>query len=316
MKSILVTGGCGFIGSAFVNKLLASKSCKVYNIDCLNYCSTKNNIDNNDDPLYTFIYGDITNKDLVSNILQTYKIDILVHFAAQSHVDTSFSNPLSYTKDNIYGTHVLLECCKDYKALELFLHISTDEVYGDIGTDKKNENSVLCPTNPYAATKASAELIVKSYFHSFNMPIVIVRSNNVYGPKQFNEKVIPKFITSLLNNKAITIHGSGENKRSFIYVDDAVNAIDLVMNKGASGEVYNIGSEEEISVIQLAALLQQNMHLSGKLEYVTDRPYNDKRYFICDKKLRSLGWEQHVDFSTGLTKTIDWYKQFGVTHWS
>jgi dTDP-glucose 4,6-dehydratase len=317
IKNVLVTGGCGFIGSAFVNKLLETKTYRVYNLDCLNYCSSLNNIEEPSNSMYKFIYGSITNKDLVANILNTYEIDTIVHFAAQSHVDTSFSNPLAYTTDNVFGTHVLLECCKDYGKISLFVHISTDEVYGDIGDTKKNETSVLCPTNPYSATKAAAELLVKSYYHSFKIPVIITRSNNVYGPKQYIEKVIPRFITQLMNKQALTIHGSGMNKRSFVYIDDAVDAIYLIMEKGTLGEIYNIGSDDEVSVLELAHNLISKMSNAdaSSLVYEEDRPYNDKRYFICDKKLRVLGWKPTVDFNRGLVKTIEWYTEHGYTHW-
>lgn len=317
MKNVLVTGGCGFIGSNFVNALLETKKYKVYNLDCLNYCSSKKNIDNPENPYYKFILGNITNKDLVRNVMTTYGIDIVVHFAAQSHVDTSFSNPLSYTNDNIYGTHVILECCKDYGNLDLFLHISTDEVYGDFGDDKKTETAVLCPTNPYSATKAAAELLVKSYYYSFGIPIIITRSNNVYGPRQYIEKVIPKFINQLLNNESLTIHGCGSSQRSFVYVDDVVEAIQLIMTEGKRGEVYNIGSDDEMSVMELANYISSKMIKRGPipLRYETDRPYNDKRYFICDKKLRKLGWNPKTSFSSGLDKTIEWYTQNVGNHW-
>jgi dTDP-glucose 4,6-dehydratase len=317
IKNVLVTGGCGFIGSSFVNKLIKTNQYNVYNLDCLNYCSSLNNIEEASNPMYKFINGNITNKDLVTNILNTCKIDIIVHFAAQSHVDTSFSNPLAYTVDNVFGTHVLLECAKDYGKISLFVHISTDEVYGDIGDTKKNETSVLCPTNPYSATKAAAELLVKSYYHSFKIPVIITRSNNVYGPKQYIEKVIPRFITQLMNNQALTIHGSGINKRSFVYIDDVVDAIQLIMENGKLGDIYNIGSDDELSVLDLAHNLITKMSSveASSLIYEEDRPYNDKRYFICDKKLRDLGWKQTVDFDSGLNKTIEWYKKYGHNHW-
>jgi dTDP-glucose 4,6-dehydratase len=319
ITNILVTGGCGFIGSAFVNALMSTQKYRVYNLDCLNSCSSQKNISNPDDPFYKFILGNITNKDLVRNVLSTYAIDVVVHFAAQSHVDTSFSNPLAYTTDNIVGTHVLLECCKDYGKISLFLHISTDEVYGDFGDDKKDETSVLCPTNPYSATKASAELLVKSYYYSFGIPIIITRSNNVYGPRQYFEKVIPKFIMQLQNNQSMSIHGSGGSKRSFVYVDDVVEAIQMIMTRGHVGEIYNIGSEDEISVIDLAESISSRMLKSCgpvPIRYEEDRPYNDKRYYICDKKLRELGWNQKTKFEDGLDMTIAWYKEFAEKHWS
>jgi dTDP-glucose 4,6-dehydratase len=318
MKNILVTGGCGFIGSGFVNHFLKKfPNLHIFNIDTLNYCSSTNNILHSNN--YTFIHGNITNSELITTILNTHKIDTIVHFAAQSHVDNSFTNPLSYTYDNILGTHVLLECSRVYGKLEKFIHVSTDEVYGDIGDSKKNENSILCPTNPYAATKASAELIVKSYYHSFKMPIIITRSNNVFGPRQYPEKVIPKFIYKAFNHDPFTIQGNGNNIRSYIYIDDVVNAIMTILSFGKIGEIYNIGSHDDLSVLELATIIHNKINPTAKfkIEYTEDRPYNDKRYFICDKKLRDLGWEQTTPFHDGLSKTIDWYKSIKPTvYWN
>lgn len=317
MKNLLITGGCGFIGSGFINYILKKfPNLHVFNIDCLNYCSSTNNIISSDN--YTFIHGNITNSELITSILNTHNIDTIVHFAAQSHVDNSFSNPIAYTHDNILGTHILLECSRVYGKLEKFIHISTDEVYGDIGNSKKNENSVLCPTNPYAATKASAELIVKSYYHSFNMPIIITRSNNVFGPRQFPEKVIPKFIYKSLHKQPFTIQGDGNNIRSYIFIDDVVNAIMTILSFGKIGEIYNIGSYDEMSVLDVAFKIHNKLNPDTKfeIEYMNDRPYNDKRYFICDQKLRELGWSQTISFNDGLQKTINWYKHIDPsTYW-
>lgn len=318
MKSVLVTGGCGFIGSNFLNYMVKTyPETHFYNLDSMNYCSNINNVYVKDSPNYTFIKGNIQNAELIDFILYTHQIDTVVHFAAQSHVDYSFDNSVQYTMDNILGTHILLECCKNYKGVTRFIHISTDEVYGesdytDDESAKKTEKSVMCPTNPYAATKAGAELIARSYFYSYNFPVIITRGNNVYGPNQYIDKVIPKFTVSLLNNNKCTIHGNGSNQRAYIFVDDVVSAVECVLIDGEIGEIYNIGSQDELSVLELAEKLIDKIHGSNfeeRVEFIKDRPYNDKRYYVCDEKLKKLGWTQKVDINSGLNKTIDWYKQ-------
>lgn len=308
MKHVLVTGGCGFIGSAFVDALLREPGIVVVNLDCLDTCATTLNVTLRDSDRYTFVHGLIQDAQLVDELLVKYCIDTVVHFAAQSHVDTSFSKPLAYTHDNVYGTHVLLECVRRYGKLDRFVHISTDEVYGDSDNESKTENSVMCPTNPYAATKAAAELLVKSYHHSFGLPVIVTRSNNVFGPRQYPEKVIPKFIMQIMRNESITVHGNGSNLRSWVYIDDAVSAIKHIAHNGRVGDTYNIGSTYEVSVLELAHRITTAM---GKhdvpIAFVKDRPYNDKRYFVCDAKLRNLGWTQRWSFEQGLEKTIEWY---------
>ena len=230
---ILVTGGCGFIGSHFINYYLKQHdNVEIINLDCLNYCASTHNVDHH--PHYTFIKGDITNKEVVMSLLQHYHVDMIVHFAAQSHVDTSFDDSLQYTMDNVYGTHVLLQCSKEYGQLEKFIHFSTDEVYGEVDLNHPGcqEVSLLKPTNPYAATKAAAELICQSYYHSFKLPLVIVRCNNVYGLNQYHEKLIPKFIDLLKTNQKVTIHGRGETRRNFIWVDDVSTAVEKIISDG------------------------------------------------------------------------------------
>jgi dTDP-glucose 4,6-dehydratase len=287
------------------------------NLDCLNYCSSQKNVTVAGATNYVFVQGKIQDKDLVSHLLRSYKIDTIVHFAAQSHVDGSFENSLDYTYDNILGTHILLECARLYGKLDRFVHISTDEVYGESsmaeGETQKTEASMLCPTNPYAATKAGAELIAMAYCHSYKMPIVITRGNNVYGPRQYYEKVVPRFIHLLSNSQKCTIHGTGDSLRAFIHVDDVVRAVDTVMHKGVVGEVYNIGSPEEISVIDVARRLvgiiqPPNTPLTDWVENVADRKYNDRRYYISDSKLRALGWEPTISFDAGLRATVEWYQ--------
>ena len=320
-KNILVTGGCGFIGSNFINEIFKNNSNKhIINIDCLNYCADQKNVDyeNTYNNKYKFIKGNICSMDLIKFILKEYQIDTIVHFAAQSHVDNSFSNSLQYTQDNIVGTHTLLEASRLYGKITRFIHVSTDEVYGESNLkedeEKKTEYSILTPTNPYAATKAGAEMIAMSYNHSYGMPIIVSRGNNVYGPRQYPEKLIPKFIKLLKEGQKLTIHGNGINKRSFLYVSDVAEAFIKILEKGKVGEIYNIGSEDEneFSVMEVTKMIVSNIKETDKIdnyiEFVKDRDFNDKRYYIDNKKLKELGWKQKVKFKEGLIKTIDWYK--------
>ncbi len=334
--NILITGGCGFIGSNFINHLYdklyqnhletsnlhqLKPNFHIYNIDALYYCASTENIrkDIQNSGNYTFIKGNISSYDLISHILNQYKIDTIIHFAAQSHVDNSFENSLQYTQDNILGTHTLLEATRKYikngNNFKRFIHISTDEVYGESmlhdEEDKKNEQSILCPTNPYAATKAGAELLAKSYYFSYKMPIIITRSNNVYGPNQYHEKLIPRFIKLLKENEKVTIQGNGTNVRSFLHVNDVSNAILLILEKGMIGEIYNIGGddEDEYTVLQVAQLLIKMIknvyEVNDYIKYVDDRPFNDKRYYISNDKVKKLGWKKSVDFINGLKELVN-----------
>ena len=308
--NILVTGGCGFIGSNFINHyLIKNEDDKIYNIDCLYYCSSEKNV--NPNPRYKFIKGDITSKDLVSHILEEYAIDIIIHFAAQSHVDNSFESSLQYTRDNVLGTHTLLQAAKEYGRLTRFIHFSTDEVYGEVDRDHPGctEYALLNPTNPYAATKAAAEFIVRSYFHSFKLPTIIVRCNNVYGPNQYPEKLIPKFIKLLKEGQKMTIHGKGETRRNFIWTEDVNTALDAILTRGVVNEIYNIGTTQEFSVMEVAKLLVELLTVDKVLEnhcvYVEDRPFNDSRYAVDTSALAALGWnEVHTDFITNIKHLI------------
>jgi dTDP-glucose 4,6-dehydratase len=295
--NILVTGGCGFIGSNFINYILKKdESIKIFNIDCLNYCADKRNVQEHSN--YKFIQGNITSKDLVLHILNEYSIDAIIHFAAQSHVDNSFDNSLQYTTDNVMGTHVLLQASKEYGKIKKFLHFSTDEVYGEVDLEHPgcHEKSLLNPTNPYAATKAAAEFLVRSYYHSFKLPVVIVRCNNVYGPNQYPEKLIPKFIKLLREGKKLTVHGNGSTRRNFIWAEDVAIATELIFHSGELNEVYNIGTKQEYSVMDVARLLVEKMtddkEINNHAIFVEDRPFNDFRYSVDTTLLKSLGWEE------------------------
>lgn len=311
MKKILVTGGCGFIGSHFINWMLERyDDIRIVNVDCLNPCASITNVRLHRH--YTFIKGNITSYEFMRFVLEHFEIDTIVHFAAQSHVDGSFDSSLQYTQDNIVGTHVLLQASKDYGRLEKFLHFSTDEVYGEVDADHPgcNEKSLLNPTNPYAATKAAAEFLVRSYQHSFQFPSVIVRCNNVYGPRQYPEKLIPRFIELLSEGSNVTIHGDGSSRRNFIWVDDVCSAVDVLLRKGILHEIYNIGTSNEYSVLDVTKLLVQliygqDANPNEYMEFVSDRPFNDKRYAINSDKLRALGWkEEQVDFRERLAYLV------------
>ena len=309
--NILVTGGCGFIGSNFINYMLKKHNdCKIYNIDCLNYCANEKNIIEH--PNYKLIKGNITSKDLVLHILNEYAIDAIIHFAAQSHVDNSFDNSLQYTTDNVMGTHVLLQTAKEYGKIKRFLHFSTDEVYGEVDLEHPgcHEKSLLNPTNPYAATKAAAEFLVRSYYHSFKLPVVIVRCNNVYGPNQYPEKLIPKFIKLLREGKKLTVHGNGSTRRNFIWAEDVSSATELIFHNGALNEVYNIGTKQEYSVMDVATILIERMtedkNIDNHITFVEDRPFNDFRYSVDTTLLKSLGWEEkHTNFIENIESLIN-----------
>ena len=314
---LLVTGCCGFIGSNFVNYYFNENSdVEIINLDAMYYCASQDNIKENirKSKRYHLVKGNLCSFDLISNILEIYNIDTVIHFAAQSHVQNSFDNALQYTLDNVVGTHTLLEACRKYGKIQKFIHISTDEVYGESmlseNEEKKNEDSVLCPTNPYAATKAAAELIAKSYYHSFKMPIIITRGNNVYGPNQYPEKLIPRFIQQLLKGDQVTIQGDGSNVRAFLHVNDVCSALKLILEKGQLGEIYNIGSDDhhEYTVTQIANILIEKITKTKDYEkwisHIEDRPFNDKRYYISNQKVKDLGWTILTDFDNGIDGVI------------
>jgi 3,5-epimerase/4-reductase len=315
-RNLLITGGCGFIGSNFINYIFPFEKYNIINLDAMYYCANENNVlsEIRKSPYYHFIKGNINDKDLVSKILRDFDIKYVIHFAAQSHVDNSFSVPLQYTFDNIQGTHTLLEEVRLYNKVDRFIHVSTDEVYGEsmLEADEshKTEQSVLCPTNPYAASKAGAELIAQSYNHSFKMPIIITRGNNVYGPNQYPEKLVPKFIKLLKENKKVTIQGDGSTVRAFLHAYDTSRAFEIILEKGIIGEIYNIGCDEgmEYTVIDVAKMLikmiKNTENYDEWIEYIDDRPFNDKRYYISNKKLKDLGWDIKIKFEEGINNLV------------
>jgi dTDP-glucose 4,6-dehydratase len=310
--NLLITGGCGFIGSNFINYYFhKNKDAKIFNLDAMYYCASESNVLNEirESDRYHFIKGNLQSEDLVGYILQEYSITHIIHFAAQSHVQNSFDESLKYTFDNVVGTHTLLECCRRYSRIVKFIHVSTDEVYGEsLNDDLKHEASILIPTNPYAATKAGAELIAMSYIKSYNLPIIITRGNNVYGPNQYPEKLIPLFIKQLKNNQQVTIQGNGSSIRSFLHVDDSCAAFEIILERGISGEIYNIGTHEEYTVMEVAKilvkLLKGTNDFQSYIKFIADRPFNDSRYFISNEKLVNLGWQIKIPFLEGIKKLV------------
>jgi len=312
---MLVTGGAGFIGSHVVTRLVKKyPASKVIVLDNLRYCSSMNNLESVlDADNFEFVLGSINSADLVAHILKTKLVDCILHFAAETHVDNSFGNSFAFTTTNILGTHVLLEAAKQCgEQIKRFIHVSTDEVYGESkDSDKFLEKSVLEPTNPYAATKASAELLVKAYHRSFNLPVIISRGNNVYGPNQYPEKVIPKFISQLMRGRRLTIHGTGETRRNLLFIDDVADAFLCLLENAMPGETVNIGGNHEYSVWEIAQKILKTFGLDSEadqhIEFVEDRKFNDTRYNIDCSKLQLLGWKQKIDFDHGLKLTVDFY---------
>jgi UDP-glucose 4,6-dehydratase len=316
---ILVTGGAGFIGSHVVTRLVELHGYRVVVLDKLDPCASLHNLRSvYNSPHFKFIKGDIQTADLLQYILETEGVDTVLHFAAQTHVDNSFGNSLAFTINNTYGTHVLLEACRVYRRVRRFICVSTDEVYGDTSLGAVfglPESSSLAPTNPYSAAKAGAELMARAYVTSYKMPIIITRSNNVYGPGQFPEKLIPKFTLLASRGERLPVHGDGSATRSHLYVSDVAEAFDIILHKGTTGEVYNIGSQRERTVVEVAADICRLFGLDPErqIKHVRDRAFQDKRYFICDAKLAALGWQEATDWADGLRSTVDWYLSNGFS---
>ena len=305
---ILVTGGAGFMGSNFI-RFIVNKypQHQIINYDKLTYAADLRNLDDiKNKKNYKFVKGDVCDFKFLVKFLKD--VDCIVHLAAESHVDNSIGNSLIFTTSNTYGTHVLLEAAR-LNNIKKFLHVSTDEVYGDIEKGSFKEGSLLSPNNPYSASKAGAEMIARSYRKTYKMPITIVRGNNVFGPYQYPEKIIPSFITKLLENKKVPLHGNGSNIRTYMFVKDFANALDLIFNRGKIGEIYNLGTSDEISNLELTKLILKKLGKDDSyIDFVEDRPFNDKRYSIDISKIKALGWKQDYSFEQGLKETIDWYR--------
>lgn len=309
MVKILITGGAGFIGSNFVSYMLDKyPDYEIVNLDALTYCGNLENLKEIEgNPNYTFIKGDITDKELIYKIASD--TDYIINFAAESHVDRSIEDPEIFIKSNILGTQVLLDAAKEYN-IKKFLQVSTDEVYGSLGkTGYFKEDSPLAPNSPYSASKAGADLMVRAYNKTFNLPVNITRCSNNYGPYQFPEKLIPLMISNALENKPLPVYGDGMNVRDWLHVYDHCTAIDLVLQKGKSGEIYNIGGNNEKSNIEIVKLILKYLRKDESLiKYVEDRPGHDRRYAIDSTKIqKELGWKAEYTFETGISKTIKWY---------
>ncbi|OEC86691.1 MULTISPECIES: dTDP-glucose 4,6-dehydratase [Methanobacterium] len=309
MTKILITGGAGFIGSNFVRYMLDKYGdYELVNLDSLTYCGNLENLRGiEDNPNYTFCKGDITDKDLVFKI--TSDADYIVNFAAESHVDRSIEDPEIFIKSNVLGTQVLLDAAKEY-GIKKYLQVSTDEVYGSLGkTGYFRENTPLAPNSPYSASKASADLMVRAYNKTFDLPVNITRCSNNYGPYQFPEKLIPLMISNALENKPLPVYGDGLNVRDWLHVYDHCSAIDLVLHRGKIGEIYNIGGNNEKKNIDIVKLILQNLNKPESLiNFVKDRLGHDRRYAIDSSKIQSeLGWTPKYTFETGIAETIQWY---------
>lgn len=314
-KNILITGAAGFIASHVANLLVRKyPDYKIVVLDKLDYCSnTKNLLPSKDSPNFRFVKGDIGSADLVNFLLESENIDTIMHFAAQTHVDNSFGNSFEFTKNNIYGTHVLLESCKTYGKIRRFIHVSTDEVYGETDEDAvvgNHEASQLLPTNPYSATKAGAEMLVMAYGRSYGLPVITTRGNNVYGPNQFPEKLIPKFMLLAMAGKPLSIHGDGGNVRSYLYCEDVAEAFEVILHRGEVGHIYNIGTKKERKVLDVAADICKLCGLKPEsvVKFVENRPFNDQRYYLDHQKLTDLGWSEKTTWEVGLEKTMNWYR--------
>jgi len=316
MRKVLVTGCAGFIGSHVLERLHnAYPAHEFVGFDSLQYCASKRNMETLYDARFTFIEGNLRDSSALVKLFQAHAIDVVLHFAAESHVDNSFGNSIEFTLTNVLGTHNLLEAARQAPhRVSRFIHVSTDEVYGSQETIQC-ETAMLTPTNPYAASKAAAEQLVRAYHISYGLPIIITRSNNVYGPRQYTEKLIPKFIGLLQRAEPLTIHGSGQQKRSFLYVDDVARAFEIIFARGAIGEVYNIGTQEECTVLEVIEALELEMRVAAAKQHVTDRPFNDQRYFIDSSKLGALGWAPSVSFQEGLARTVQWYADRDERYW-
>ena len=310
MKKILVTGGAGFIGSNYINTILSTSDDLVVNIDKLTYAGNLENLrDVESKSNYHFIKGDICNYELIDYLFSKYKFTHVVNFAAESHVDRSILGSEIFFRTNVIGTNVLLEAAKRYE-VEKFLQVSTDEVYGSLGPEGLfTESTPIAPNSPYSSSKASADMMALSFYHTYGMPVVITRCSNNYGQLQFPEKLIPLMIINALNDKKLPVYGDGMNVRDWIYVIDHNKAIDLVLDKGRIGEVYNIGASKEMPNIEIIKLILKKLDKSEDLiEYVKDRLGHDRRYAIDSSKIhKELGWSPEFDFEIAIENTIDWY---------
>ncbi len=308
-KNLLITGGCGFIGSNFVRYMLENyQDCSIINLDKLTYAGNPDNLrDIEKDRRYSFIKGDICDFKTVDKVMAN--IDIVVHFAAETHVDRSIHSGTEFVNTNVLGTNVLLESAMK-NDIKRFIHVSTDEVYGSIQSGSFTETDMLKPSSPYSASKAGSDLLVHSYFVTHEIPVVTTRCTNNFGPYQYPEKLIPLFITNLLEDRKVPVYGTGQNVRDWIYVIDHCRAIDFIIQKGIPGEIYNIGSGNERTNMEITEnileLLEKNKSM---MQFVEDRKGHDFRYSLDFSKLKKLGWNPAYDFETALSETVQWYRE-------
>ena len=306
---ILVTGGSGFIGSNFIRYML--DECPddvIINLDKLTYAGNPDNLkDVENNPNYSFVLGDICDQNIVDRLMQEQSIDYIVHFAAESHVDRSIVDGSAFIRTNLLGTYTLLDSALRH-GVEKFIHISTDEVYGSAIKGSFKETDILNPSSPYSSSKAGSDLLVRSYHTTHDLPVIITRCTNNFGPYQHPEKLIPLFITNLLEDEKVPVYGTGQNVRDWIYVLDHCHAIDFILRHGKVGEIYNIGGGVERTNLEIT---ERVLGILGKdssmIEYVTDRPGHDFRYSLDCSKLRGLGWVPEYDFECALEKTVGWY---------
>lgn len=309
MDRLLITGGAGFIGSNFIHFLLRKyQDIKITNLDKLTYAGNLDNLkDIESDSRYKFVKGDIKDRKIVKELMR--ETNIIVHFAAETHVDRSILEAGEFILTDVYGTYILLDEAKNSN-IKLFIHISTDEVYGSIENGSFKEEDNLIPSSPYSASKAGGDRLAYSYSKTYDLPVIILRPSNNYGSYQYPEKVIPLFITNALEDKPLPIYGDGKNVRDWLYVEDCCEAIDLIINKGTAGEVYNVGASQEVPNIEMAQRILENLNKPVSLiKYVKDRLGHDRRYSLYWDKLKKLGWQPKFDFKTGLKKTVKWYQE-------
>uniref|UniRef100_A0A8C8DEX0 dTDP-D-glucose 4,6-dehydratase n=1 Tax=Oryzias sinensis TaxID=183150 RepID=A0A8C8DEX0_9TELE len=316
-RTVLVTGGSGFIGSHLVCSLVCGHpDWRIINLDQLDSCCSPRSLRSVEDRRnYTFVQGDVCDPSLLDRLFSAHHVDVVFHLAARTHVEASYQNPASFQRVNVEGTRTLLSAAQRAQHRpRRFLYISTDEVYG-AGADRAfDECSPLRPANPYAVSKAAAENLVRSYWHRYQLPVIITRSNNIYGPRQHSEKVIPRFLSLLQQNNKCTIQGTAPKSRHFLFVSDAIAAFLLLLEKGAVGEVYNVGSSWEVPILGLAQQLVKmvrnvpDSEVGEWLEFVPDRPQVELRYPISSEKLRRLGWGAQVSWAEGIRQTVRWYQ--------
>ncbi len=316
MPTILVTGGAGFIGSNFIHYLTEHRpNWKILNLDKLTYAGNLENLKGIEDrPSYRFIKGDICAPEVVGPLVQ--ESDVVVNFAAETHVDRSIKHAGDFILTDVYGTWVLLEALRRSSRPARFIQISTDEVYGTVAEGSSSEEDPLAPRNPYSASKAGADRLAYSYFTTYELPVIVTRASNNYGPRQYPEKVIPLFVTNALEDQSLPLYGDGLQVRDWLHVDDHCRAIDLLLDEGTPGETYNIGGGNEVNNLELT---EKVLEMMGKpkslIRHVTDRPGHDRRYSLSTEKLCGLGWEPAVGFDDGLRSTIGWYEKNADWWW-